>query len=164
MTDTRTDAVDTVERLLGILPRLLHTLRRDRMLLGADDPLAGILSERRGQFRLLHVLLDHGPLTTQELAQRLEVAPPTVSTMVRALAERNLVARARDGADQRQVWISLNDQGRRAVEDERRRMRAVLLARLERLDAGDKDAILGAIPALERMLATEAAPCPRKDT
>ena len=164
MTDTRIEAADPVERLLGIVPRLMHALRRDRMRMSAGDPLAGILSERRGQFRLLHVLLDHGPLTTQELAHRLDVAPPTVSTMVHALAEHNLVSRARDGADQRQVWISLSDEGRRAVDDERKRMRGVLFARLEQLDTEDRETILNAIPALERLLDTEAPPCARKDT
>lgn len=164
MTDTRIDAAEAAERLLSVLPRLLHTLKRDRMLVSADDPLAGILSERRGQFRLLHVLLDHGPLTTQELAHRLEVSPPTVSTMVHALAEHHLVARARDGADQRQVWISLSERGRQAVEDERGRMRALILARFEQLDEPDRERIANAIPALERMLATEASACPRKDT
>jgi DNA-binding MarR family transcriptional regulator len=151
-------------RLLSVLPPLMHALRRDRMRLSEVDPLAGILSERRGQFRLLHTLLDHGPMTTQEIAQRLEVAPPTVSTMVHALAEHDLVARKRDGADQRQVWISLSDRGRTAVEDERGRMRALFLARFEQLDEGDKELIARAVPALERLLAADPHACPRKDT
>lgn len=155
---------EEAERLVSLLPRLLHALRRDRMRLSEVDPLAGILSERRGQFRLMHTLLDHGPLTTQELAQRLEVAPPTVSTMVHALAEHDLVSRARDGADQRQVWISLSETGRRAVEDERGRVMAVFLARFRQLPPEDREVIERAIPALERLLATDPPPCPRKDS
>jgi DNA-binding MarR family transcriptional regulator len=152
------------ERLVSLLPRLLHALRRDRTRLAEDDHIAAMLSERRGQFRLLHTLLDSGPLTTQELAQRLDVAPPTVSTMVHALAEHDLVVRARDGADQRQVWISLSETGRRAVDGERRRVMAVFLARFRQLPPEDRDAIERAIPALERLLAADPHPCQRKDT
>lgn len=154
MTDARTDAVDTAEHLLAILPRLLHALRRDRTRLAGSDPLAEILSERRGQFRLLHVLLEHERLTTQELAQRLDVAPPTVSTMVHALAEHDLITRERDGLDHRQVWISLSERGRGAVAHEHGRMRQIVLARLEQLGPEDQQTIAAAVPALERLLQT----------
>jgi DNA-binding MarR family transcriptional regulator len=164
LTEDRFDSDEVAGRLLSILPHLLHTLRRDRMRLAGDDPLAGMLSERRGQFRLLHVLLDGGPMTSQELAQRLEISPPTVSTMVRALAEHDLVSRERDGVDQRQVWISLSARGRQAVADERGRMREVVLARVARLDTADRDAIARAIPAFERLLETHPHACHRKDT
>jgi DNA-binding MarR family transcriptional regulator len=153
-------------RLLSLLPRLLHALRRDRLRLAdpQQDPLADMLSERRGQFRLLHTLLDSGPMTTQELAQRLEVAPPTISTMVHALAELDLVRRERDEADQRQVWISLSERGQRAVGLERGRMTDVLLHRFRQLDRDDQARIAQAVPALERLLQSEPRPCgTRKD-
>lgn len=162
MPDHTSSRHEAAGRLLSLLPPLMHALRRDRLRLEAVDPLAAMLSERRGQFRLLHALLDHGRLTTQELAHRLEVSPPTVSTMVHALAAHDLVARERDGADQRQVWISLSERGRAAVEDERARMRAVFLGRFEQLDEADQERIAQAIPALERLLAVEPQPCQRK--
>jgi DNA-binding MarR family transcriptional regulator len=148
-------------RLLSLMPRLLHALRRDRLRLAEQDhdPIAEMLSERRGQFRLLHSLLDHGPMTTQEIAQRLEVAPPTVSTMVHALADHQLIDRRRDAADQRQVWISLSGPGRAAVEGERGRMTALFFERYRQLDPGDRALIARAIPALERLLETDPRPC-----
>lgn len=164
MTATETDRAELAEQLLSIPPRLMHALRRERARMRDDDSLAGMLSERRGQVRLLHTLLHHPRLTTQELAQRLEVSPPTISAMVHALAEHDLVTRDRDGADQRQVWIALSERGREAVEAERRRMREVLLARLAQLSDEDREQIARAIPALERLLAADPTPCHRKDT
>ena len=154
-----THKTELAERLLSIPPRLIHLLRRERARMRDDDSLAGVLSERRGQVRLLHILLHHPRLTTQELAQLLDVSPPTVSTMVRALAEHQLVTRERDGADQRQVWISLTERGREAVEDERARMREVFLVRFEQLDESDQALIASAVPALERLLEVHPSPC-----
>ena len=150
-------------RLLTVLPRLQHALKRDRIRTDAEDQTASILSDRRGQYHLLGMLMSHDRMTSQQLADRLEVSAPTVSSMVRSLSEGGLVRRERDDADQRIVWLTLSDEGRRVVEDERRRWRAVFLQRFERLDAADQRLIADAVPALERLLGTEPYACTRKD-
>jgi DNA-binding MarR family transcriptional regulator len=155
MRATDTEHEDAVGQFLFLIPRLHHTLKRDRARMLDDDALAAILSERRGQYRLLHVLLDHGRLTTHQLAERMEVSPPTISTMVHALAEHGLIERERDVDDQRVVWISISHTGRTAVRDERRRWRSLLAHRFSQLSAAERDSIARAIPALERLLATD---------
>ncbi len=155
MRDTDIEREDIVGQLLSLLPRLQHTLKRDRARMMDEDALAAILSERRGQYRLLHMLLDHEPMTTHQLAVRMEVSAPTISTMVHALAEHGLINRERDAEDQRVVWISLSESGRRAVADERRRWRALFLHRFNQLSPADQDAIARAIPALERLVDTD---------
>ena len=152
MNDTPTTE-DIANQLLKALPRLMHALGRDRARLAGHEHHGGVLRERRGQFRVLHTLLDHGRMTTQDLATRLEIAPPTVSTMIHALAERDLVTRERDESDQRVVWLELSATGRTAVEEERRRMREVFLRRFEQLGEDDRQRIAAAIPALQRLLA-----------
>ena len=92
-------------------------------------------------------------MTTQELATRLEIAPPTVSTMIHALADRDLITRERAADDQRVVWIDLSDTGRTALEEERRRLREVFLRRFEHLGEDDRQRIAAAIPALQRLAA-----------
>lgn len=155
MTETTSAEHEAVGRLLALLPRLLHTLKRDRLRSEERDPTGAILPGRRGQFHLMHVLLDSGPMTTHQLASRLEVSAPTISTMVHALYEHGLVARERDREDQRVVWISLSEAGRRAIKEERLRMRQVFLQRFEQLSVEDQRLIADAVPAFERFLAVD---------
>lgn len=155
MTETTCTDIEVAGRLLALLPRLQHTLRRERLRAEEREPTGAILSGRRGQFHLMHVLLDFGPMTTYQLATRLDVSPPTISTMVHALHEHGLVTRDRDEADQRVVWISLSDAGRKMIREERQRMRQIFLRRFGRLSEDDRAAIITAIPALERFIAVD---------
>ena len=152
------DCEQIAGRLMSVLPRLQHTLKRDRLRSEEREPTGAILPGRRGQFHLMHVLLDSGPMTTHQLASRLEVSAPTISTMVHALHEHELVTRERDGEDQRVVWISLSETGRRAIMEERHRMRLLFLRRYERLSVEDQRLIAEAVPALERFLAVDGCP------
>jgi DNA-binding MarR family transcriptional regulator len=146
-------------RLLSVLPRLHHTLRRDRQRVEASDPATPSLSDRVGQYRLLSMLLINEPMTTYQLAERMEVSPPTVSTMIRRLAEQEMVERKRDADDQRVVWLTITGAGREVVEEERRRWRGVFLQRFEQLATEDQRLIAAAIPALERLLDADPAVC-----
>lgn len=159
MPDTATTNETIAGRLLGVLPRLHHTLRRDRQRSEAAEPGAASFSDRIGQYRLVSILFVHGRMTTHQLAERMEVSAPTVSTMVRRLVEQGMVERARDADDQRVVWLAITDAGREVVEEERRRWREVFLQRFEQLDPDDQRLIAEAIPALERLLDTDPHPC-----
>lgn len=163
-TDTQQDVA---ARLLTIFPRLLHTLKRDRARLLAEGSVQAngeSLRDQRGQYRLLGVLLEHERLTMQGLADALEVSPPTASTMVRRLAEHGFVTRERDAADQRIVWITVAEEGRRALESEHTRWRTVFLHRFEQLDPSHQQLIADALPAFERLLAATPHSCSRKDS
>ena len=163
-TDTQQDVV---ARLLTVFPRLLHTLKRDRARLLTEDASrenGESLRDQRGQYRLLGVLLEHERLTMQGLANALEVSPPTASTMVRRLVEHGFVTRERDPADQRIVWITVAEEGRRALEAEHARWRSVFLHRFEQLEPHDQQLISDALPAFERLLATARHSCSRKDS
>ena len=148
-----TEADTTAARLLHLLPRLHHALKRDRQRREASDPADRPFSARMGQYRLLMLLGERDRVTAHQLASRLEVSAPTVSTMVRALAEQGLVARERDTSDQRVVWLSITPAGRALVEEERRRWQEVFARRYARLDEADRAAIAAAVPALERLAA-----------
>src|SRR5665811_277676 len=98
---------DDILQLLMMLQRLNHSLRRDHIKLQASDPAiadGSPLPNQGGQYRLLVTLLRHGELTTQGLADAMEVSPPTVSAMTRRLREQGFVAQRRDSGDQRVVW------------------------------------------------------------
>ena len=56
---------------------------------------------------LLAYLQYDGPLTVSELADRLEVAPTTVSLMVGDLSRRGILTRAEDDADRRRRIVAI---------------------------------------------------------
>ncbi|MFD4998631.1 MarR family winged helix-turn-helix transcriptional regulator [Streptomyces buecherae] len=64
---------------------------------------------------LSHLLFD-GPLTVNELAARLEVAPTTVSLMVGELSRKEILERHEDPADRRRRIVSITDGMRPAIE------------------------------------------------
>ena len=161
-TEDSTDLTHSIAgRILAVLPRMHHTLRRDRVRQQTGDGAAAVFSDRMGQYRLLSLLYGADRLTSHQLAEQMDVSAPTVSTMVRSLVDEGLVERERDADDQRVVRLTITDIGRRTVEDERRAWRDVFLARFTQLSDLDQQAIIDAVPALERLLATD--PC-RKES
>lgn len=157
---TRTTEHDALAgQLLSIMPRLMHTLKRDRQLREADQDLSSRLAGRRGQYHLLSALRDHGRMSLQQVAERLDVSPPTVSEMARSLTDEGLLARDRDPSDARIVWVSLTPKGVSLVDAERERWREVFLERFETLGADDQRRIEDAIPALERLLEADRRGC-----
>jgi DNA-binding MarR family transcriptional regulator len=66
---------------------------------------------------LLSFLLYDGPLAVSELAQRLEVAPTTVSLMVGDLSRQGILERHEGETDRRRTIVSVNDAHRPAVEE-----------------------------------------------
>ncbi|MFG3702921.1 MarR family transcriptional regulator, partial [Micromonospora sp. NPDC047620] len=65
---------------------------------------------------LTYVLFD-GPLTVNELARRLEVAPTTVSLMIGDLSRQGVLERRTDDNDRRRTLVAIADAHRKAVAD-----------------------------------------------
>jgi DNA-binding MarR family transcriptional regulator len=61
-------------------------------------------------------LLFDGPLTVSELADRLEVAPTTVSLLVSELAAKGILTRRADAADRRKHIVAIADRSRENIE------------------------------------------------
>jgi DNA-binding MarR family transcriptional regulator len=92
-----------------------------------------------------------GPLTLGELANREQVAPPTITKAVGGLEEQGLVARTADPADRRVVRVEITADGRRLLERSRTLKNAWLARRLAALDAEDHARLVAAVEALERL-------------
>ncbi|WP_406012894.1 MarR family winged helix-turn-helix transcriptional regulator [Streptomyces sp. NBC_00984] len=65
---------------------------------------------------LLSYLLFDGPMTVNELAARLEVAPTTVSLLVGELSRKELLERQEDPADRRRRIVSIAAEKRPAIQ------------------------------------------------
>jgi DNA-binding MarR family transcriptional regulator len=104
-----TDA--TVRQLLLLIPRLVGRAKR----LGVPDSLQSLdLAPRH--LSLLSCLLFDGPLNISELAERLQVAPTTVSLLVSELTAKGVLTRQPDNADRRRHIIDISGGQRAAIQ------------------------------------------------
>jgi DNA-binding MarR family transcriptional regulator len=100
-----------VRALLLLMPRLVGRAKR----IPIPDALRSLdLAPRH--LSLLSYLLFDGPLNVNELAERLEVAPTTVSLMVGDLSRKGVVERQEDEADRRRTIVKIADSSRADVD------------------------------------------------
>ena len=91
-----------VRSMLLLMPRLVGRAKR----LPVPAALRGMdLAPRH--LALLAYLQYDGPLTVSELADRLEVAPTTVSLMIGDLSRRGILTREEDDADRRRRIVAI---------------------------------------------------------
>jgi DNA-binding MarR family transcriptional regulator len=83
------------------------------------------------QYGLLFGLADGAPRSARELADAADVSPATATEMLDALAASGLIERARSVDDKRIVLTTLNERGRRLVEERRARFEPRWRAALE---------------------------------
>lgn len=103
---------DAVRVLLLLMPRMVGRAKRIRI---PDELRSFALAPRH--LSLLSYLLFDGPMTVNELAERLEVAPATVSLMVGELSRKGILQRREDDADRRRRIVSITDDHRSAIDD-----------------------------------------------
>ncbi len=105
-------SVDEATRaLLLLMPRLVGRAKR--------RPVPEALREldlAPRHLSLLSYLLFDGPMNVTELAERLEVAPTTVSLMVGDLSRKGVVERREDDADRRRTIVRIADGAREDVD------------------------------------------------
>jgi DNA-binding MarR family transcriptional regulator len=138
---TRADQTELAARLRLAVGRLHRRIRID----GRESipPL---------QLSALVTVEEHGPLRLSELARREAVTAPTMSRVLTALCEQGLVVRTPDPQDARGVLITLSPEGVARLADVRSTRTALVARRLTRLDAGQRAALVAALPALEALL------------
>lgn len=136
----------TGRELRGLLGPLRRAVTRAASI-GEQSP---TLSE--AQVELLHTVARFGPLTTTELAARLHAARPTVSNLVKTLAQAGLLERELSPLDSRSVLIRLSPKAGRVLSDADAERAAVLQRAIDRLSDADQSALAAALPALARLL------------
>lgn len=67
------------------------------------------------QLRLMYTLLVEGDQPMGDLAERLDVRPPTVTGLTDRLIKQDLIERVADPSDRRVVVVRLTDEGRSVI-------------------------------------------------
>lgn len=117
-------------------------LRRVRTV----DPESGVTASR---LSALSVVVHAGPLPVGELADREQVSAPTMSRMLSAMEEQELVTRRSSLEDGRVVLAEATDRGRRILEQARERRVRELARVLEGISETERATIRRALDAME---------------
>jgi DNA-binding MarR family transcriptional regulator len=140
------DPLSVANRLRPVLLRLNRQLRRETHAAGLTGGQASILAAIHGQ----------PGIGVNGLAAVEGMTAASISGHVDRLETAGLVERERSGeGDRRRVGLRVTANGRRALEDVRRRRTAWLAQRLKNLDAGELRRIDAAIEALARITEVE---------
>ncbi|HEV8555796.1 MAG TPA: MarR family winged helix-turn-helix transcriptional regulator [Actinophytocola sp.] len=103
---------DAVRELLLLMPRLVGRVKR----LPVPEQLRSFdLAPRH--LSLLSLLLLDGPLTISQLAEKLDLAPTTVSLIVSDLSRKGVLERREDEADRRRRIIDISPDSRPAISE-----------------------------------------------
>lgn len=132
--------------------RIVHALRQSSRWAEKHVGLTG------AQLFVLHKLAESPAVSVNQLAARTHTHQSSVSTVVRRLAERGFVRRARSGTDGRSVELSLTPRGQRLVDGrpdmaQDRLIRGVesLSTARRRLLASTLGELAGALDAVDRV-------------
>ncbi len=135
-----TEAAQRLRITLGRLARLLRT---------TDAGLAADLTPTR--VAVLLNAMRNGPVRLSIVAEQEGLNPTLLSRTVATLIGDGLISRTPDAGDRRSAWIEPTAEGRRVAERIRHERTQAVETALDGLDAEDRDAVLGALPALERL-------------
>jgi DNA-binding MarR family transcriptional regulator len=111
-TGADSDVDEAIRALFLLMPRIVGRVKR----IPVPEEIRSLdLGPRH--LSLMSYLLFDGPMTVNDLAARLEVAPTTVSLMVGELSRKGVLERREDDGDRRRRIVSLAEARRPAIED-----------------------------------------------
>ncbi|MBU6515235.1 MAG: MarR family transcriptional regulator [Acidobacteriota bacterium] len=135
---------EVIDRLRVVLVRGQRRLR----LAYTDDNLSPT------QLEVLAMVVRRGPLRLAEVASLEGINPTMLSRIVAKLEEAQLVTRVADANDGRVVHVAATDQGRGLYEVIHRQRTQALALALESLSSHERQELRGALPALEKLVAS----------
>jgi len=122
-----------------------------RATVAATRATQGLPALPEAQVAVLRTLRSSPSMTPAELAQRLGLARPTVSNLLRDLEAAGHVTRARSEVDGRSVILTITEQARDVQDAFHRGRGEVVTAAWAGLDESDRAALASATPSLHRL-------------
>ena len=131
---------------------LADTVRMvSRATVSATRAAEGLPALPEAQVAVLHTLRASPALTPAELAQRLDLARPTVSNLLRDLDAAGYLVREPSEVDRRSITVTITEQAREVQDAFQRGRVEVVTAAWAALADSDRTALVAATPALRRL-------------
>jgi DNA-binding MarR family transcriptional regulator len=111
------------------------------------------------QYRTLVVLASRGPQSLAELAEAVDVTPPTATRMCDRLIKKGLIVRRHDRGDRRLIRLTLAKDGRELVDAVTLRRRTEISHLMEAIPRDQQAAL---VDSLQRLTAA-AGEVPEQD-
>jgi DNA-binding MarR family transcriptional regulator len=146
MIESGQNAIDGVEEMAQELMRRLD-------LLGGSKVQEDI---SYGQYKVISVINNHGPISVGNLGRMVGSAQSTTSEMVARLTKAGLVNKVRGPYDGRVVMVELTDQGRQLMRRRRKRVREGYQTLFEKLAPDERDNFVRSMENLDSLLARAA--------
>jgi DNA-binding MarR family transcriptional regulator len=121
--------------------RLLRTLRR-------VDESSGLTAPR---LSALSVIVFNGPITLGKLAEAEQVRPPTMTRIVNALEDQELVVKAQDPGDGRLIRIAATIKGKRMLIRGRARRVQSLTEQIRHLEKVEQENLSAALVTIHEL-------------
>ena len=122
------------------------------------------LSDDKLSLHEMHMLESIGKhngedVTITDLAQDLDITPPSVTAMVKRLENKGFITKSRSGVDGRRVRILLTEQGRRAEVAHRLFHRKMVRAITKDMTAAEREAIASGLQKMNAFLEDSIREC-----
>ena len=141
---------DAIRALLLLMPRIVGRVKR----IPVPEELQALALAPRHLSLLSYVLFD-GPMTVNELATRLEVAPTTVSLLVGELSRKGVLERQEDENDRRRRIVSITEAHRPTISRWLARGAGAWRQVLTELSPAERVLIVATLRAYEDAMAEE---------
>lgn len=122
--------------------RLLRTVRRMDDASGQTAPRLSALS----------VIVFSGPITLGQLAEAEQVRPPTMTRIVNALEQHQLVRKTKDASDGRTIRIVATMRGKKQLLRGRARRVQFLAERINLLEPAQQENLSAALFTIQRLI------------
>lgn len=141
-TEMTNDPIETVEELAQELMRQLDLLSGSKV----QEDIS------YGQYKVISVIHNHGPISVGNLGRLVGSAQSTTSEMVARLTKAGLVTKVRGPYDGRVVMVELTEQGRQLMRRRRKRVREGYQSLFARLNGDEQGSFVGALRDLNNLL------------
>ncbi len=140
--DIASDSVEKVEELAQELMRQLDLLSGSKV----HEDIS------YGQYKVISVIHNHGPISVGNLGRLVGSAQSTTSEMVARLTKADLVTKVRGPYDGRVVMVELTDQGGQLMRRRRKRVREAYQGLFSKLTNGEQESFIESLGKLNDIL------------
>jgi len=141
-TDAAMDPIERAEELAQELMRQLELLSGSKL----QEDIS------YGQYKVLSVIHNQGPISVGSLGRLVGSAQSTTSEMVARLTKSGLVTKVRGPYDGRVVMVELTDQGRQLMKRRRKKVREAYQALFAKISGQEQESLIIAFGTINSIL------------